>query len=198
MNHPNFTQLRRFIDDAITFNDLEKAKEFALQGLTMALETKILGEQMFFRAQLEIVEDNFEEAIEYLDKAIEYNSKDGAAFNDRALCMIELGILEGVVEYFDKGIEVEPDYDTIYHNKGWFLNNLGYYNEALGLLTKALELEPNRAVTHENLASVYENLGRVDEAVAEYQKALGLVDPVYEDIKDQIADEIKRLTKNLH
>ena len=194
MNHPDFTQLRRLIDDAITFNDLKQAKKLALEGLDMAQEMEILGEQMFFRAQLEIIDDHFEEAIKYLDKAIKYNSLDGAAFNDRALCMIELGIIDGVLKYFDKGIEVEPDYETIYHNKGWFLNKLGQHQESLDLFNKALELEPNRAVTYENIGNAYENLGRIDEAIVAYNKALSLIDPSFEDIKKQINGRIERLS----
>ena len=193
MNHPDFTQLRRLIDNAITFNDLEQAKKVASEGLSMAQEMEVLGEQMFFRAQFEIIDDNFEDAIKYLDKAIEYNPYDGAAFNDRALCMIELGTIDGVVKYFDKGIEVEPDYETIYHNKGWFLNKLGHHQEALVLLNKALELDPDRAVTYENIGNVYENLGRINDAILAYEKALSLIDPSCEDIKNQIYLQIKRL-----
>ncbi|MBU1997264.1 MAG: tetratricopeptide repeat protein, partial [Candidatus Omnitrophica bacterium] len=151
MNHPDFTQLRRLIDNAITYNDLDLAKKLASHGLNMSQEMEVLGEQMFFRAQLEIIDDNFDNAIKYLDNAIKYNPTDGAAFNDRALCMIELGRIDGVLRYFDKGIEVEPDYETIYHNKGWFLNKLGQHCEALDLFKKALELDPNRAVTYENI-----------------------------------------------
>lgn len=194
MNHPDFTELRRLIDNAITFNDPEEAEKLALQGLDKATKMNILSEQMFFLAQLEIIDSNFEIAIEYLDEAIKHNPSDGAAYNDRALSMIELGVIDGVIEYFDKGIEVEPDYETIYHNKGWFLNNLGYYTEALELLNKAVELKPNRAVTYENIGSVYENLGRINEAVVAYKKALSLVNPLFDDIKQQLISKIQTLT----
>ena len=194
MNHPKFTQLRRLIDKAITFNNLEEAKCLSLEGLRKADELKVLGEQMFFQAQLKIIENEFEEAIKYLDKAIEHNLMDGAAYNDRALCMIELGRLTGAMEYFDKGIEVEPDYETIYHNKGWFLNQLGHYNEALVFLHKALEFDPNRAVSYENLGNVYENLGKGKEAVVAYKIALNLIDSSFEDIKQQIQLKINSLS----
>jgi len=195
MNHPDFTQLRRSIDKAITFNNLSQAERLALEGLNKAQEMEILGEQMFFRAQLEIIDERFAEAIRYLDQAIQYNPKDGAAFNDRALCMIELGAIEGVLQYFDRGIEVEPDYETIYHNKGWFLFYLGQHQEALTLLKKALELDADRAVTYENLANVYENLGMPDEAVVAYRQALCLLDPSLEDFIKQIKMEIQRLSR---
>lgn len=193
MNHPDFTQLRRLIDHAITFNDLKTAQELALQGLNKSLKMDILGEQMFFRAQLEIIKDQFDTAIKYLDKAIEYNPQDGAAFNDRALCMIECGVIEGVREYFDQGIAVEPDYETIYHNKGWFLNNIGEHLGALALFQKALELDPTRAVTYENMANVYENLGLKEEALHCYHQALNFIDDSFVDVIQQIHVRIQSL-----
>lgn len=197
MNHPDFTQLRRQIDDAITFDELEKAQKLAMQGLEESTAANILGEQMFFRAQLEIIKEQFDEAIKYLDKAIEHNASDGAAFNDRALCMVELGHTDGVLEYFDKGIKAEPEYETIYHNKGWFLNELGQYQEALIFLNKALELEPDRAVTYENIGNVYEKLKRPADAISAYQKSLNFIDPSFEHIRKQIGSRIQYLNKLL-
>ncbi len=195
MNHPDFTQLRCLVDSAITFNDLKAARRLISQGLKMAKEKEILSEQMFFYAQKEIINECFEKAIEYLDKAIKYNPKDAAAYNDRALCMIELGIIEGPMKYFNKGIEVEPGYDTVYHNKGWFLNKLGQHREALVFLEKALEINSDRAVTYENIANVYENLGDINLAVVAYCKALDLIDYPFKHIRKQINFEISRLQK---
>jgi len=195
MNYPRFTSIRRLIDNAITFNDIEEAKKLAVKGLKMANEKEILSEKMFFLAQLEIIKGNFEKAIDYLDRTIKFNPKDGAAYNDRALCMIETGKLDGAIEYFNKGISVEPDYETIYHNKGWFLNKLGYYNEALELFKKVLEMDKKRAVTYENMANVYENLGLIKKAIEHYKKALQFTGPSYLSIKGQIILEIERLEK---
>jgi len=135
-NHADFTELRRQIDHAITFHDVRAARDHARKGFARAQAEEIISEQMYFRGQFEIINGHFEKAIPYLDKAIEYNPTDGAAFNDRALCMVELGIIEGVMEYFDRGIAVEPDYATIYHNKAWFLNKLGQHQESLVLFKR--------------------------------------------------------------
>jgi tetratricopeptide (TPR) repeat protein len=195
MNHPEFTQLRRDLDEAITYNDLTAAKKIAREGLRLARDRESLGEVMYFRAQLKIIAGKHSEAITCLEKALEFNPQDGAAYNDLALCRVELGKLDGVLELFDKGIAVEPDYATIYHNKGWFLNQLGHHKEALACFEKALEFDPCRAVTYENKADAYENLGQVDEAIRAYQKVLDLLAPSADLIKAQIQREIARLEK---
>ena len=192
MNHPDFTLLRRRIDEAITFHDVSRARATALEGLLLAQHKENLGETMYFKAQFAIMEECFDEAIRYLDRALLHNPWDGAAYNDKALCLIELGVIDGAEELFNKGIEVESDYATIHHNKGWFLNKLGRHGEALSCFEKALELEPGRAVTYENMADAYENAGQMKEALRAYKKALELI-RFSGSIEDQIKEEIRRL-----
>jgi tetratricopeptide (TPR) repeat protein len=193
MNHPDFTKFRRLIDEAITFNDLAAARKFIGQGLGLAEKKECLGEMMYFKAQYAIIDEDFSGAIIFLDKAIAYNPEDGAAYNDKALCLSELGRIEGVCGLFDKGIEVEPDYATIHHNKGWFLNKLGHHEQALVCFRKALEIEPGRAVTYENMANTYENMGCKDEALRCYKEALKSTKYSFGAIKDQLKLQIKRL-----
>lgn len=189
-------KLRQQLDEAITYADISVAKRLIAEGLSIAQDKELLGEIMYFKAQGEIVEENYYNAISYLDLAIKYNSHDGAAYNDRALCMVELDMKQEALWYFDKGIEMEPDYATIYHNKGWLLNKIGQHEQALPILEKALVLEPNRAVTYENIADVYVNLGKTQEAISAYRKAAQLLETSYPIIKEQIDAKIEMLTKD--
>ena len=189
-----YTELRRQLDHAITFGEMVRARAIADIGLERSTEDEDLGEIMYFRAQHAILEEDYPEAIRCLDEAIRYNPKDGAAFNDRALCRIDSGgSLMAALADFDQGIAVEPDYATIYHNKGWYLNQLGRSEEAIAYLHKALELEPERAVTYENLADVYFRLGEKDAARQAYQKSLELLEDSYPDIREQIHAKIATL-----
>jgi tetratricopeptide (TPR) repeat protein len=186
-----FTELRKKIDEAITYGQFELAKELAVEGLRQARQKELPGEIEYFKGQLEILNGNHYEAIKHFDQAVKYNPNDGAAFNDRALCMVELGIIDEALYYFDKGIKAEPDYATVYHNKGWLLNKIGRHSEAIGCLKKALELEPERAVTYENLANALVSLSDYQQALVCYQKAIKLLKDEYFDIKEQIIAEIK-------
>ena len=194
MKTVDFPQLRRKLDDAITYADFNSARHLAQEGLSAAQAQEHLGEIMYFRAQREIINENYEEAINCLDLAIKYSPLDGAAYNDRALCIIECGGNERLaLADFDKGIEVEPDYASVYHNKGWYLNKLGRHQKAIPYFEKTLELEPDRAVTYENLADTYLNLGAKQKAIKAFQKALQCLKPSYTGIKDQIEAKIKIL-----
>ncbi len=193
MNHPGFTSLRRQVDAAITWNDLDNARRVIAEGLRLAQARECPGELMYFRAQAAIVEERFADAVGLLERALLFNPRDGAAYNDIALCLVEQGRIEGVVELFDKGIAAEPDFATIHHNKGWFLNKIGRPSEALICFEQALALEPRRVVTWENMADAYEELGRVPEALGAYRNALAFFDGPAAGIREQLQAEVARL-----
>jgi tetratricopeptide (TPR) repeat protein len=193
-----FSELRNRLDEAITYGNFELARQLAGEGLRKAESHKLQGEIEYFKGQTRILNGNYNEAIKHFDEAVKFNPDDGAAFNDRALCMVELGIIDEAFYYFDKGIEVEPDYATVYHNKGWLLNKIGRHNEAIEYFNKALKLQPRRAVTYENLADALANLGDYQSALEAYKKAIDLLKLDYCDIREQIIDQMKQLQAKIN
>jgi tetratricopeptide (TPR) repeat protein len=173
--HGEYTALRLELDDAITYGTKRRALQLARSGRDRARKEGFPAEEAYFRGQIELIREHYAGAMEYFDSAIAQNPFDGAAFNDRALCLAELGALDQALEYFDRGIEAEPDFATIYHNKGWLLNNLGRHREALGCFFKALSLDPVRPVTYDNLADAYFNVGDIPAAVRAYRMVLELL-----------------------
>ncbi|MFA5114929.1 MAG: tetratricopeptide repeat protein [Candidatus Omnitrophota bacterium] len=189
-----FFSLRLKLDEAITYGTHEDAIRLARQGLEVASAEGVLSETEYFKGQEELLNGNFTFAIEHFDAVIKANPQDGAAYNDRALSMVELGIIDEAFYYFDKGIEVEPDYATVYHNKGWLLNNIGRHSEAIRCFNKALELEPQRAVTYDNLADALSNLMDYRGALGAYRRVLELLKPgSCQEIRQEIARKIKHL-----
>jgi tetratricopeptide (TPR) repeat protein len=193
-----FADLRVQLDDAITYGTKKQAAVIAALGLAEAKMYQVSGEIEYFRAQQQILKNNFVTAIEHLDQAIAHNPSDGAAYNDRALCMVELGIIDDAMPYFDKGIAVEPDYATIYHNKGWLLNNIGRHTEAIACFKQALALEPDRAVTYDSLADSLADLGDHAGAITAYEKVLALLKPGQcAGIRKQVQERIRELKKKV-
>ncbi|MFA6350417.1 MAG: tetratricopeptide repeat protein [Candidatus Omnitrophota bacterium] len=175
--HCELLGLRLKLDDAITYGTKKDALIIAKKGLERSRLQNFAGEAEYFNGQLDILNKNYVSAIEHFNAAIKFNPLDGAAFNDKALCMVELGLIDEAIYYFDKGIEAEPDYATIYHNKGWLLNNIGLHTEAIKCLTKALKLESGRAVTYDSLADAYFNLGKYKDALEAYRNVVKFLKP---------------------
>jgi tetratricopeptide (TPR) repeat protein len=193
MPNIDFQNLRLKLDDALTYGGPDAARRIAVRAFLAARTEENVGEMMYFSAQVAMLEENYEEAVRCLHQAIAMNSRDGAAYNDLALCQVELGHLEDALVLFDQGIAVEPGFATIHHNKGWFLNKTGHYQAAIACLRKALILEPDRAVTFENLADVYTNLDQIPQAVAACQRAIALLKPECADIKQQLKKKLRGL-----
>jgi tetratricopeptide (TPR) repeat protein len=193
-----FSDLRARLDEAITYGAHEDALHLARQGIESALARNSPGEIEYFKGQEGLLNNNFTGAIEHFDAALKHNPSDGAAYNDRALCMVELGIIDEAFYYFDKGIEVEPDYATVYHNKGWLLNNIGRHSEAIWYFKKALELDPRRPVTYDNLADALLGLLDYQGALRAYRKVLELLKPgSCHEIRQEIARQIKAIEDKL-
>ena len=189
-----FSSLRFELDDAITYGTPKDSFRIARQGLREAQATGRAGEVEYFKGQIKMLQNKFASALEHFDAAIRYNPRDGASYNDRALCLVELGLIDEAFDYFDQGIKVEPDYATIYHNKGWLLNNIGRHTEAIRYFKKALKLQPHRPVTYDNLADALFNLGDFQGAKKSYQKVLELLKPRQCcDIRRQIINKLKEL-----
>ncbi len=197
--HGFLTKIRLELDDAITYGTKKRSLELARQGLKEARKRKLAGEEEYFLGQLQILKGNFATAIEHFDAAIKHNPKDGASYNDRALSMVELGIIDAALVYFDRGIAVEPDFATIHHNKGWLLNNIGRHTEAIRCFKTALKLDPGRAVTYDNLADALYNLGDLEGAKSAYKKVLELLEPgCCNGIKRQIREQLKAIEGKLN
>lgn len=192
--HRDFLELRLRLDEAITYGTEEEALRLAGQGLEAALKKSAVAEAEYFKGQLEMLRGDFAAAIGCFDAAIKLNPADGASYNDRALCMVELGIIDEALRYFDQGITVEPDYATIHHNKGWLLNNIGRHSEAIRYFNKALELEPGRAVTYDNLADALLNLMDYHAALTAYRRVLELLKPgACLEIRQEVCRQIKKI-----
>ena len=170
-------KMRVALDEAITYGTQLQAQRLTRQALRFVQGQNMPHEVEYFEGQLAMLRKNFAAAIEHFDNAIALNPHDGASYNDRALCMVEQGIIDDALAYFDRGIEVEPDFATIHHNKGWLLNNIGRYSEAIVCFKKALSLDPLRAVTYDNLADALFNLSDYRGALRAYKKVITLLGP---------------------
>ncbi|MDP2923410.1 MAG: tetratricopeptide repeat protein [Candidatus Omnitrophota bacterium] len=163
---------RKRLDREITFFHFKRAKQRASRCLDLAIKT---GDNFFFfyfLAQRYILREDFHSAIKYLDYCLRIRGKDGCAYNDKALCLAELGKHKEALVCFDEGIRRDRDCASLYHNKGWLLHSLEKFTQALLYFKKALEIEPDRVESLFSLADTYTYLGESMKAKEYFQKAI--------------------------
>ena len=99
-------------------------------------------------------EENYDEALMYLDKAIDMEPDNPEYLNSKAICLYNLNFVDEAIEYFDKILEINPDDESIKPMK------------AKVLATKAKELEDNN-LTQESI-EIWNEVVNLNPNDAEY------------------------------
>jgi len=188
---------RKRLDREITFFHFKRAKKIIDKCLRIACKRKEEFFINYFTAQDCILKEKYSEAIKYLEKALHLRRNDGCSYNDKAICLAELGRYKEALQCFNEGIMRDKDCVSLYHNKGWLLNLLEKHKQAVLCFQKALELEPKRVESLYSLGDSYLNLGEEVRAKKYFSLALkeikGKSHYIYKQIVNQLGSERKKL-----
>ncbi len=144
---------------------------------------------------------NFDEGVNFLEKAIELNPKHAQLYNNLGTCYVTIGVLDKAYENFLKASELEPENSITYFNIASILQLQNKHKEACEFFRKAYMLEPQdnylvslalsevksnqmeEAIRHYKLLVAHHpekhnfqyNLACCYEAVGEYTNAIGIL-----------------------
>lgn len=181
---------RRILDREITFFHFEKAKRKITKCIKESAAANDIFFLAYFTAQKFIIRRDYERAIRYLNLCIKLRLNDGCSYNDKAICLAELGKYEQAMVVFDEGIKVSRDCASLYHNKGWLLNKLGKFKQSVIYFKKALEFESGRVEATFSLGDSYLKMGDTQKAKKYFISALsgikGKSSYVYKEIKKRL------------
>ncbi len=134
------------IDEILSLVRASKAKE-ALERLDGFLKSDPnLGKVWSFwalRGEILHSLNEFPEALECLDRALELEPEHAALWVNRGLALGDLGKIEEALESFDKALEIHPDFAEAWLIKGTVLWVLDEKDEAMGCFRRAIELKPS-------------------------------------------------------
>ncbi len=168
----DFERERLILDREITFFHFRRAKRLIQRALKEAYRQKELFFFFYFLAQRYILKEDFPKALKYLELCLRFKGDDACSYNDKAICLAELGRYTEALDCFNQGLRLCPGQAFLYHNKGWLLNLLGRHKEAVLCFKKALEIEPYRPEALYSLADSYLALGENLLAKRYFKKAL--------------------------
>ena len=117
--------------------------------------------------------NNKENSIANLKKAIELNPQNAAALNYLGYTWAEMGVqLDEAEILIQRALKIEP-------NEGFYIDSLGCvyyqkgdYNQAVELLERAVEITVDDPTIIEHLADAYLKVSKPDRALARYREAL--------------------------
>jgi CHAT domain-containing protein/tetratricopeptide (TPR) repeat protein len=130
------------------------------------------GEAWFNRGCDEIIAGNYEAALAFYDKALQFQPDYHEAWYNRGEVLLILNQFGEAITSYDKALQFQPDCHQAWYNRGLALDNLGRLEEALASYDKALQFQPDYHQAWCNRGLALDNLGRIEEALASYDKAL--------------------------
>ena len=153
--------------------------------------------------------DNFKQAIDDCNKAVELNSYYGKAYHTRGKAYLMLGNHEDALRNFNQAIALDPkselfyfdrklayqlaikDYSKaiklnpgkieLYINRGSSFATIGQFDQALEDFNKAISLNSQLAIAYYNRGMVYRDLGKFQDATKDFQTAARLGDKQAQD-----------------
>jgi tetratricopeptide (TPR) repeat protein len=127
-------------------------------------ESRRLSDQ----AQMMLRQGQPEPALQLLDRSLQANERNHAAWLWRAMALTDLGRFNEAISSYDHALDLEPESAGVWNNKGALLMELGRLEPALACFERALELAAAvstvKAVYWLNKGKTLYMLGRYDEA----------------------------------
>ena len=134
----------------------------------------------------------YNKAIDYLNIAINLNSKFADSYNNRGIALAENERYSEAVHNYDKAINLKINYFDAYLNKGISLNKLKEFKEAKKITELAINLEPSSAKAYNSLGNIFRNLKQLKDSVRAYDKAIK-INPKYFEAMNNMADVLHKL-----
>jgi len=117
-------------------------------------------------------ENQFQEAIHTLKKAILLKPDLGGVYGLLGYCYIQLNQFDALIGELEDNLLNRPDFFDAYYRLGFAYNRLNNYEKAIKNLREAIRLNSNDAYVYNELGWSYYHLSRSKEAIIAFQNAL--------------------------
>ena len=128
---------------------------------------------------------NYQDAINYYNKAININPKHTNSYYNLGLLLHEIKNYKEAIGCFEKTLETDPGFKNANNNLGIIFYKLGENLKAITCYENEIQINPLNIEAYNNLGIVFYNLGEIQKARNFYEKAI------------QIKPDFKRAHNNL-
>jgi len=131
-------------------------------------------EELLVKGKSLMQENKFEQAVPYLNRALEKRPEWSEAYNVRAVAFFEQEDYQKAIEDFNQAIALDSSSYTAFYNRGNAYQELGQYQQALDDYTAAIRKQPNIKDIYINRGVVYYTLNNYEQALKDFNFALRL------------------------
>jgi tetratricopeptide (TPR) repeat protein len=134
--------------------------------------------ELYERGDEKFLAEEFEAAIELLNRAIELDPELAPAYFRRGDSLQQSGEIREAIGNYDRAIELDPEYGTAYRNRANAYLKLDEYEKALANYDRAIEINPESKYAYSNRGTVYSIREEYERALADFTRAIE-IDPEY-------------------
>ena len=137
-----------------------------------AIKTEPSAKAYAIRGMLLRKEKNYDLAIEYFNRAIQFDTRDYELYSNRGNIYFDLKKPELAINDYRKALSMKPDFPEALDNMGAEFAILGHYDSALKYSTQAIKIKSDYKPAYSNRALTYMALNRNEEAIKDWEKFL--------------------------
>lgn len=137
-----------------------------------------------YRAAIELYyrDGKYEEALGHFDRALEIDPSRAYIWNDRGLCLKDMGRYEEAKKSFERAIELAPNEEEYLFDYGEVLETIGVLYRKRKILEIAIhtfatvtEINPNNASAWNHLGICIKETGRDEEARQAFERSRSII-----------------------
>ena len=152
---------------------VEKKRKFYLELCKKKVKDNPTAHSYYELGVLYKENNDFENAIKSLNKAVELDSKHRLAFFELGIISEQKQNYDDAIKYYTESLRIKND-GEIYENLGVCYFRKENYEHAYANLMKAALLNPNKHTIYNSLGAVLERSGKLDGAVQVLEIAIKL------------------------
>lgn len=143
----------------------------AIKYFDLANNLKPHPEAFYYKSLSLAAMDEFEEALETINKAIEFDADDDSYWNDKGNFLAKLGNSDEAQRCFDKAIELNPTDCILWSNKAFLYLEEDEDEKALECYDKAIEVDPGNIHPILGKANTYMAMADLNNAQKYFEMA---------------------------
>jgi tetratricopeptide (TPR) repeat protein len=136
------------------------------------------------------------EAIGFYEKALEMDSSNESALNNKGYTLNLLERYEEAIPLFDEAIKLKPKFAYSYNNRGLSKIKIGAFEAGLKDIQTSMDIDPGNSYAYKNLGIYEFDKGNTEGALRLFNKAKEL-DPGTHQINDFIDEAIKARSETI-